>query len=185
MRCWNDWGCDPNGNGGALKDALAADEFETEFARYLYERSEEARADRVGEKETSEQAAIVARYAGLFTRAQRAALATALEQGEDGDRERLFRLKEACEGGIVSAELGGALRRARERDPRVPGRLRRRAPRASRGPGEARCCRLVRRSRIPRPDHARCVGGLQRRQARADALLPKRSRLISPARPIR
>ena len=105
MRCWNDWGCDPNGNGGALKDALVADEFETEFARYLYERSEEARAVRVGEKETSEQAAIVARYAGLFTRAQRAALATALEQGEDGDRERLFRLKEACEGGIVSAEL--------------------------------------------------------------------------------
>ena len=49
---------------------LAPDAFEEELARYLFERSEEARAVRVGAKETSEQAAIVARYAGLFTRAQ-------------------------------------------------------------------------------------------------------------------
>ena len=49
-------------------------EFEAELQRYLYERSEEGRAVRVGEKETSEQAAIVARYANLFSRAQIEAL---------------------------------------------------------------------------------------------------------------
>src|SRR5918996_1198613 len=49
---------------------LTADEFEQRLARFLFERSEEARAVRVGEKETSEQAAIVARYADLFTREQ-------------------------------------------------------------------------------------------------------------------
>ena len=38
--------------------------------RYVFERSEEARAVRVGEKETSEQAQIVARYADLFSREQ-------------------------------------------------------------------------------------------------------------------
>ena len=37
---------------------------------FLQDRSEEARGVRVGEKETSEQAAIVARYADLFTREQ-------------------------------------------------------------------------------------------------------------------
>ncbi len=88
-----------------MTDVLTADEFEAELARYLYERSEEARAVRVGEKETSEQAAIVARFSDLFTRAQHAALANAVERGENGDPERIFRLREACEGGIVSAEL--------------------------------------------------------------------------------
>ena len=46
------------------------EEFEAQLARFLYERSEEARAVRVGEKETSEQAAIVARYEDLFSREQ-------------------------------------------------------------------------------------------------------------------
>ena len=45
-------------------------QFEERLQRYLFERSEEARAVRVGEKETSEQAAIVERYADLFTRDQ-------------------------------------------------------------------------------------------------------------------
>ena len=45
-------------------------EFEERLEKYLFERSEEARAVRVGEKETSEQAEIVKRYADLFTRAQ-------------------------------------------------------------------------------------------------------------------
>src|SRR5439155_1573419 len=45
-------------------------EFEQQLQRYLYERSEEGRAVRVGEKEVSEQAAIVARYADLFSRDQ-------------------------------------------------------------------------------------------------------------------
>jgi hypothetical protein len=93
-----------------MTEPLTTDAFETTLARYLYERSEEARAVRVGEKETSEQAAIVARYASLFTREQHAALREA-EAGAngDGDRERVFRLREACEGGIVMTELAEQL----------------------------------------------------------------------------
>ena len=84
---------------------LKAEGFEERLARYLFERSEEARAVRVGEKETSEQAAIAARYADLFTREQHAELARAEQAaGEDG-RERLFRLRDACEGGIIVTEL--------------------------------------------------------------------------------
>jgi hypothetical protein len=80
-------------------------EFEEELRRYLYERSEEGRAVRVGEKEVSEQAAIVARYADLFTREQLAALHEA-EAAESGDeRERIYRLRKTCEEGLVSAEL--------------------------------------------------------------------------------
>jgi hypothetical protein len=77
---------------------LDADRFEERLARFLFERSEEARAVRVGEKETSEQAAIVARYADLFTREQ-------LEKLRDTGDERAYRLHEACLGGIVVGEL--------------------------------------------------------------------------------
>jgi hypothetical protein len=77
---------------------LDASGFEERLARFLFERSEEARAVRAGEKETSEQAAIVARYADLFTREQLDAL-------RDSGDERLFRLREACLGGIVVREL--------------------------------------------------------------------------------
>jgi hypothetical protein len=77
---------------------LGANGFEERLARFLFERSEEARAVRVGEKETSEQAAIVARYADLFTREQVEAL-------RDSGDERLFRLREACLGGIIVGEL--------------------------------------------------------------------------------
>jgi hypothetical protein len=84
---------------------LAAAEFEERLARFLYERAEETRAVRVGEKETSEQAAIVARYADLFTREQHAVLRAEEERAEDGERERLYRLREACLGGIVVGEL--------------------------------------------------------------------------------
>jgi hypothetical protein len=83
--------------------ALTANEFEERLACFLYERSEEARAVRVGEKETSEQAAIVARYSDLFTREQHDALRRE-EEATPGD-ERLFRLREACDGGIVVSEL--------------------------------------------------------------------------------
>ncbi len=55
---------------------------------------------RVGEKETSEYAAIVERYADLFTREQYDALA--------GDDERVTRLREACKDGVVSLELATA-----------------------------------------------------------------------------
>jgi hypothetical protein len=78
--------------------ALDANGFEERLARFLFERSEEARAVRVGEKETSEQAAIVARFADLFTRQQ-------LEALRDSGDERLFRLQEACLGGIIVGEL--------------------------------------------------------------------------------
>ena len=77
---------------------LDATAFEDRLARFLFERSEEARAVRVGEKETSEQAAIVARYADLFTREQLDAL-------QDSGDERAYRLREACLGGIVVGEL--------------------------------------------------------------------------------
>ena len=80
-------------------------EFEERLQRYLFERSEEARAVRVGEKEVSEQAEIVRRYADLFTRDQLDALRDA-EAGASGDeRELLYRLRKTCEGGLVSAEL--------------------------------------------------------------------------------
>jgi hypothetical protein len=77
---------------------LDADRFEERLARFLFERSEEARAVRVGEKETSEQAAIVARYADLFTREQH-------DELSGSDDERVYRLREACAGGIVVREL--------------------------------------------------------------------------------
>jgi hypothetical protein len=92
--------CESHETEGKLSPRSAV-EFEEQLARFLFERSEEARAVRVGEKETSEQAAIVARYADLFTREQHDGL-SAEEEGAGGDeRERLFRLKEACAGGIV------------------------------------------------------------------------------------
>jgi hypothetical protein len=85
---------------------LAPPDYESRLQRYLYERSEEARAVRVGEKETSEQAEIVARYADLFTREQLEMLWDAEErESNDDERERLYRLRKMCEGGIVAAEL--------------------------------------------------------------------------------
>jgi hypothetical protein len=84
----------------------SAAEFEEQLQRYLFERSEEGRAVRVGEKEISEQAAIVARYADLFTREQLSALRGEEDSAaEGGARERLYRLRKTCEGGIVAAEL--------------------------------------------------------------------------------
>ena len=80
-------------------------EFEQQLQSYLYERSEEGRAVRVGEKEVSEQAAIVARYADLFSRDQLETL-RAEEQAADGEqREWLYRLRKTCESGLVAAEL--------------------------------------------------------------------------------
>jgi hypothetical protein len=80
-------------------------DYEQRLKQFLYESSEESRAVRVGEKETSEQAEIVARYADLFTRDQLEALQQA-ESGAEGDeQEQLYRLRKVCEGGIVAAEL--------------------------------------------------------------------------------
>jgi hypothetical protein len=80
-------------------------DYEADLRRYLFERSEEARAVRVGEKETSEQAAIVARFGGLFTRDQLAALRDAEAAAGPDERERLARLALMCQGGLVVAEL--------------------------------------------------------------------------------
>ncbi|MER3488221.1 MAG: hypothetical protein C4307_05660, partial [Chloroflexota bacterium] len=86
--------------------ARSPDEFEDRLRAYVRERSEEARAVRVGAKEVSEQAAIVARYADLFTRAQLEALRLAeAEARSEDERERLFRLRKTCQSGIAFAEL--------------------------------------------------------------------------------
>jgi hypothetical protein len=82
-------------------------EFEERLRTYYFERSEEERAVRVGEKEVSEHAAIVERYSDLFTRPQLEALREAEETASDGDRERLARLRLTCEEGLVDAELAG------------------------------------------------------------------------------
>src|SRR5436189_868214 len=80
-------------------------EYESRLRDYYYERAEEGRAVRVGEKEVSEQAAIVARYSDLFSREQLEALREA-EGGTAGDeRERLYRLRKTCESGLLFAEL--------------------------------------------------------------------------------
>src|SRR5437763_180205 len=80
-------------------------EYESQLQRYLYERSEEGRAGRVGEKEVSEQAAIVARYADLFSREQLDALKDEEERADGDTRERLYRLRKTCESGLLAAEL--------------------------------------------------------------------------------
>jgi hypothetical protein len=80
-------------------------EFEEQIQRYLYERSEEGRAVRVGEKEVSEQAAIVARYSDLFSRDQLRALHDEEERAKPDRREWLYRLRKTCEGGLIAAEL--------------------------------------------------------------------------------
>ena len=81
------------------------DEFEARLREYVVERSEEGRAVRVGEKETSEQAAIVERYADLFSRPQLETLRAAADTATGDERERLTRLRLTCEGGLVDAEL--------------------------------------------------------------------------------
>ena len=80
-------------------------EFEEQLQRYLYERSEEGRAVRVGEKEVSEQAAIVARYADLFSRDQLRVLRDEEARADEDQREWLYRLRKTCEGGLLAAEL--------------------------------------------------------------------------------
>jgi hypothetical protein len=81
-------------------------EYEDAYEAYYAEAAEELRAVRVGEKETSEQAAIVARHADLFSEAQLEALrASEADASEADDRERFYRLRRACEAGVVDAEL--------------------------------------------------------------------------------
>ena len=80
-------------------------EYEERLRSYLFERAEEVRAVRVGEKEVSERAAIVAAYADLFSRDQLDALRAAEEQTDGDERERLYRLRKECEAGVADQEL--------------------------------------------------------------------------------
>jgi hypothetical protein len=80
-------------------------EYEAELQRYLFERAEEGRAVRVGEKEVSERAEIVARYRDLFTREQLEGLKEAESSAPDAERERIYRLRKTCESGLVDIEL--------------------------------------------------------------------------------
>ncbi len=86
-------------------EVRSAADYESRLQQYYFERAEEARAVRVGEKEVSEQAAIVARYGDLFTRPQIDALREAEASADGEDRERLYRLRKTCEAGVISAEL--------------------------------------------------------------------------------
>jgi hypothetical protein len=80
-------------------------DYENRLRDYVFERYEEVRAVYVGEKEVSEQAEIVARYADLFTRDQLAALHEAEDSASDDERERLYRLRKTCEDGLEAAVL--------------------------------------------------------------------------------
>jgi hypothetical protein len=84
---------------------LSPTEFESRLERYLFERSEEGRAVRVGEKEVSEQAEIVRRFADLFSRDQLDALHEVERSAAGDERERLYRLRKTCESGLISAQL--------------------------------------------------------------------------------
>ena len=84
---------------------LSPTEFESRLERYLFERSEEGRAVRVGAKEISEQAAIVDRYRDLFTREQLEALRSDEDGAQGEEHELLFRLRKTCEGGLIANEL--------------------------------------------------------------------------------
>jgi hypothetical protein len=85
----------------------SASEYEARLREYYFEADEEYRAVRVGEKEISEQAAIVARYADMFTRDQLEALRAEQEAAPSEERERLYRLAKTCESGLIDAELAG------------------------------------------------------------------------------
>src|SRR5882757_5672313 len=84
---------------------LSPTEFQSRLERYLFERSEEWRAVRVGEKEVSEQAEIVRRFADLFSREQMDALREAETSAAGDDRELLYRLRKTCESGLISSQL--------------------------------------------------------------------------------
>jgi hypothetical protein len=84
---------------------LSPTEFQSRLERYLFERSEEWRAVRVGEKEVSEQAEIVRRFADLFSREQLDSLHEAETPAAGDDRELLYRLRKTCESGLISSQL--------------------------------------------------------------------------------
>src|SRR3954469_25654126 len=80
-------------------------DYESRLQRYLAERAEEGRAVRVGEKEVSERAEIVARYAEFFTPDHVPAVREPEDEAGADERERLYRLRKTCEPGLIPAEL--------------------------------------------------------------------------------
>src|SRR5919205_665114 len=102
-------------------------DYESRLQRYLFERAEESRAVRVGEKEVSERAEIVARYAELFTRDQLEALREAESETEadvSGIDDPVARTEE--EKGISVRELERALAAASDAATEVYTRLKER-----------------------------------------------------------
>ena len=92
--------------GQARIVARTPDEFESRLRDYLRERAEETRAVRVGLKKSSDQAAIVSRYADLFTIGQLVALREAEEvESAAAERERVHRLRKMCESGLIVTQL--------------------------------------------------------------------------------
>src|SRR5436189_3012793 len=89
----------------SVTEVLQPTEYESRLQRYLFERSEEVRAVRVGEKEVSERAEIVARYSDLFNREQLDALRAAEGDAAGDERERILRLRLECEAGVADQEL--------------------------------------------------------------------------------
>ena len=135
---------------------------------------------RVGEKETSEQAEIVRRYADLFSRAQLDALREAEEAATGDERERLYRLRKTCEGGPARERARRALGRAREPPARrARRRSRARRCRCARRRRSSPCCR-VRRPRGARRDPGRGERRVQPRPARAADRRARSSRPSSP-----
>lgn len=83
-----------------------AESFEERLREFDYVSTEEGRALWVGDKQVSEFGAIVERYADLFSPRQLEALQAEEDEAEDPDsRERLYRLRKACEVGLVNAQL--------------------------------------------------------------------------------
>jgi hypothetical protein len=80
--------------------------FEARLRDFEYVLTEEGRALWAGDKEVSEFGAIMERYADLFSREQLQSLRTAEDGAAEPEaRERLYRLRKACEGGVISAQL--------------------------------------------------------------------------------
>ena len=159
--------------------SLAPADFEERLRTYLCERSEEAAAVRVGEKETSEHAAIVARYAGLFTREQHAALARRRARRARRRARAALPPSRGVRGRRHLAELAEAYDELQNAMLAARVEFRRRVAAAPLRPGEARADRRLRR----RDDLGRSRSTrrrLQRRPAR-----PHAARRGARGRPLR
>ena len=95
--------------------------------------------------------------------------------GDGDERERLYRLRKACEGGLVAARARRAGGRAGERDPRRARHVQRRGAAAAHGAGEAR--RARRRTPIARSSAS--SSATRRRRSTSERLDADRARARS------